>query len=314
MWNRTALLKIQNNISTSVDSWNTVALTLLDLSTAFNTIDHAILHDCLKIWFGVDDSMLIWIDSYLDNGKQKIELEDKFTEAFQLPFGIPQVSVLGPFLFTLYTTPLSHVISSFKATHHLYANDTQINLAIDSRNFDSSMAKLTEYLVSVQEWMNGVKLKLNPDKTEFIIISDKHTRESLIPKFAVKFLQSSIIPAEEVKNLGVTFDSEDIFGSEVSKVCHACYYHLRCLQCIRKFLTFDTAVVLGNAIVSSQLDYCNPLLYGASKGSVAKPQKVQNELCCFVFKLDDMSHVKPYLASHFIWYSVQIPPSYFQSQ
>ena len=63
--------------------------------------------------------------------------------------------------------------------------------------------------------MNGVKMKLNPDKTEFTIIVDKHTRESLIPKFPVTSLQSSITPAEEVKSLGVTFDSENTFDSHV---------------------------------------------------------------------------------------------------
>ena len=71
------------------------------------------------------------------------------------------------------------------------------------------MAELIECLVSVQEWMNGLKLKFNLNKTEFIIIRDKHTTESLIPKFLVTFLQCSTMPEEEVKNLGVTFDSGD---------------------------------------------------------------------------------------------------------
>ena len=78
--------------------------------------------------------------------------------------------------------------------------------------------------------MNGVNLKRNPDKTEFILIDNKHvkeTRESLKPEFPVTFLQNSIIPAEEVKNLGVTLDSENTFDSHVGKVCHACYYHLQ---------------------------------------------------------------------------------------
>ena len=106
------------------------------------------------------------------------------------------------------------VISSFKVIHHLYADDIQIYLTIDSRDFDSSMAELTEWLVSVQVWLNSVKLKLNPDKTGFIIIRNKHTSESLILKFPVKFLESSIIPAVEVKK-NISFDSD--------KVCHACY-------------------------------------------------------------------------------------------
>ena len=89
----------------------------------------------------------------------EIKLGDKFSEAFHLPFGIPQDLALGLFLFTLYTTHLSQVISSFKVTHHLYADDTQMYLVIDSRNFDSSVAELTESFVSFQEWRIYTGLK-----------------------------------------------------------------------------------------------------------------------------------------------------------
>ena len=122
----TALLKIQNNIAASMDSGKAVALTLLDLSAAFDTIDHTILFNCLRDWFGVDGTVLMWIKSYLTNRRQKVKLGNSFSDAFSLPYGVPQGSVLGPLLFTLYTTPLSHIISSFNVTHHLYADDTQI--------------------------------------------------------------------------------------------------------------------------------------------------------------------------------------------
>ena len=153
----TTLLKIQNDIAFSVDSGKAVALTLLDLSAAFDTIDHSLLYDCLHDWFGLDGTVL-WIKSYLSNRKQKIKIGDSFSEAVILPFGVPQGSVMGPLLFTLYTSPLSQVISKFNVTLHPYADDTQIYLAVDSRNFDSSMKELTECLKSVQEWMVGVKL------------------------------------------------------------------------------------------------------------------------------------------------------------
>ena len=139
-------------------------LTLLDLSTMFDAIDHSLLYDCLHDWYSPDGTALLWIKLYLLNRKQKIKIGDSFSEVVILPFGVPQGSVLGPLLFTLYTGSLSQVISKFNVTHHLYADDTQIYLAVDSRNFDSSMEELTECLKSVHEWMDGVKLKLNPEK------------------------------------------------------------------------------------------------------------------------------------------------------
>ena len=136
--------------------------------------------------------------------------------------------------------------------------------------------------------MDGVKLKLNPEKTKFIIIGQKAIRELLAPNFPVPLLQNNISPSVEVKNLGVIFDPDNSF-------CRACYYHLRDLRRIRKFLGVETAILLANAMVSSCLDYCNSLLYGVSKSNIAKLQRVQNALCRIIFRLDKMSHVTPFL-------------------
>ena len=139
--------------------------------------------------------------------------------------------------------------------------------------------------------MDSVKLKLNPEKNEFIIIGQKAIRESLVPNFPVPLLQNNISPSVEVKNLGVIFNSDNSFDNHVAKVCRACYYHLRDLRRICKFLGVETAIFL----VSSHLDYCNSLLYGVSKSNIAKLQRVQNALCRIIFRLDKMSHVTPFL-------------------
>ena len=147
-----------------MDSGKAVALTLLDFSAAFDMIDHSLLHDCLHHWFGLDGTVLLWIKSYLSNRKQKIKIGDNFSEAVILPFRVPQDSVLGPLLSSLYTSPLSQVISKFNVTHHVYADDTQTYLSVDSRNFDSSKEELTYCLKSVQGWMDGVGTKIKPRK------------------------------------------------------------------------------------------------------------------------------------------------------
>ena len=93
----TTLLKIQNNVSLSEDSGKAMALTLLDLSMVFDTIDHPLLYDCLHDWFGLDGGVLLWNKSYLSNCKRKIKIGDNFSEAVILPFGVPQGSVVLSF-------------------------------------------------------------------------------------------------------------------------------------------------------------------------------------------------------------------------
>ena len=119
--------------------------------------DHSILFNCLQHWYGIDGVVLKWVQSYLNSRKQRIKIDGHLSDAFQLPYGVPQGSVLGPLLFTLYTTPLSSVISKFNVTHHLYADDTQIYWELDSRNFDSSITELTNCLEAVQAWMGNNK-------------------------------------------------------------------------------------------------------------------------------------------------------------
>ena len=231
-----------------MDKGAAVGLVLLDLSAAFDTIDHSILFNCLQHWYGIDGVVLKWVQSYLHSRKQRIKIDGHLSDAFQLPYGVPQGSVLGPLLFTLYTTPLSSVISKFNVTHHLYADDTQIYLELDSRNFDSSITELTNCLEAVQAWMGNNKLKLNPDKTEFIVIGDDQIRSSLKSSFPVSLLSSTMEPAESVKNLGVILDAENSMQRHVANLCRISYYHLREL---RRYLNHETAVKVANALVSS---------------------------------------------------------------
>ena len=101
-----------------------------------------------------------------------------------------------------------------------------------------------------------------------------------------------------MKNLCVTFDSGNTFANHITKVCRACYYHLKDLRHIRKFLSVETAALLANSMISSRIDYCNSLLYGVTNYNVVKLQKIQNALSRIVFRLDKTS-CKNYTGSPF---------------
>ena len=109
----TALLRVHNDISVSLDKGHVTALTLLDLSVAFDTIDHNTLTNRLAEWYGVSGMALAWFKFYLCGRHQKIKIEKSFSDSSLLEHGVPQGSVLGTLLFSLYTAPLSTIISSY---------------------------------------------------------------------------------------------------------------------------------------------------------------------------------------------------------
>ena len=109
-----------------MDAGKVTAQTLLDLSAAFDTIDHTILLRRPDDWFGATGKALNWFKSYLTGRCQKIKLGDCLSSKADLKFGVPQGSILGSLLFTLYTTPLSSMIFGHAIPHHLYADDCQL--------------------------------------------------------------------------------------------------------------------------------------------------------------------------------------------
>ena len=156
-----------------MDAGKVTALTLLDLTAAFDTIDHTILLRRLEDWFGITGKALDWFKSYLAGRCQRIRLGDCLSSKADPKFGLPQRSVLGPLLFTLYTTPVSSMICEHAIPHHLYADDSQLYVSFASGDSATALNGLQSCLASVHSWMSTNKLKLNPDKTEFFLIGNE---------------------------------------------------------------------------------------------------------------------------------------------
>ena len=109
----------------NMDNGKVTALTLLDLSAAFDTIDHATLLERLHGHFGISGTVLQWFKSYITNRQQRVHIDGSLSCPQDLHFGVPHWSVLDPFLFCLYTTSISKIITTHDVSHHMYADDTR---------------------------------------------------------------------------------------------------------------------------------------------------------------------------------------------
>lgn len=291
----TALLRIQNDLLLAIDKRQVTALILLDLSAAFDTIDHDILLARLSSTFGITGPALDLITSYLTDRHQFVCIDSDSSNLAPLNTGVPQGSVLGPLLFTLYTTPISYLLQDSFMSFHLYADDTQLYISFSPHDHLDSLRHLSATLDSVYTWLSANRLVVNPSKTEYLLIGSKFQRSKLISS-SVIFKGNILSPTPTARNLGVTFDGELTLTKHISSVTSSCYHVIRQLRQIRSSLDHNSSVLLANALVSSKLDFCNSLYYGLPQSSIHRLQLTQNSLArvvCPAVKRHD--HITPTL-------------------
>ena len=192
-----------------------MCLVLLDLSVAFDTVNHQLLLNCLKYHIGFQGLVLQWLQSYLTGHTQKIILtnDGKISESTPRPlkWGVPQRSVLGSILFTLYTSPLGDLCNAHGIHFHCYADDTQLYLSFrptypaDKQN---CIHNLETCIFEIQNWMSTNILKLNDSKTEFIILgTGQQLKNAEVNDITIKIGSEDILNVPAVRNLGCVFDS-----------------------------------------------------------------------------------------------------------
>ena len=225
----TALQSILNDIYRSIDARKLTLFVALDISAAFDALEHDILLKRLEHTFGIKGWALNWIRSYLSGRTQFVKVDDSTSEKYPCLFGVPQGSVLGPILFALHVFPIASVIEKTGLQHHQYADDTQLYISFKSTEKQPSILSTERAVEAVRRWFIVNGLQLNPDKTEAIFLGTTQNLSSVSDCETLNISGSVVKLANQVKSLRVIVDSRLSFDAQISSICKASYFLIKAL-------------------------------------------------------------------------------------
>jgi len=278
-----ALQLLLDRIFSDSDDGRPTLLVSLDLSAAFDMIDHTILLKRLGCSFGVTGTVHSWVHSYLQGRTQSVRIGTHSSAVTPCSIGVPQGSVLGPLLFSIYTSPISTIADSHQVSQQQYADDTQLYIALSPSDL-SNITNLQSCLASLHVWFCENGMALNPIKSDAILFGTPQRLKALAAVSSVTVAGTDISIADSLKILGVTLDANLTFALQSKNISRSCFYHIRAFRHVRPSLDDATAVSVALSLVSTRLDYANSTLYGCPKKHIARLQRAQNALARVVLQ------------------------------
>ena len=282
----------------SLDSNESSFLIFLNLSSAFNTVDHNILLTTLRKKYGISGIVLQWFQSYLSNRNYRVKIGKCYSKGLFLSFGVPQGSILGPILFILYISDIEHIAKYYGFRVHIYADDSQLYISFVRYDILSTVSNIEHCLREIKYWMSKNFLKLNEDKTKFLLISSKNDLHSIYSDLCISFSGNIIFPSMDAINLGVTFDLTMSMETYINGIISKGYCHLNNFWKSASKLNNDLKLELVTSFILPLIDYCNITFLAASQLYVGKLQKLLNSAIRFIFNLSGKRyclHITPYM-------------------
>lgn len=285
----TTLLSLTDDIIRSSDSGKSSVLVLLDYSKAFDTIGHDLLLAILN-FVGFSSDAIGLIRNYLKNRLQYVETSEGQSSRQLVECGVPQGSILGPVLFTIYTTNFISCLEHVKA--YFYADDTQVLYSFSSDDGPAAEVLLNEDLNNLMACSQRHGLLINPDKSS-VMIFGRH-KDQLRVYLNIRVAGKTIEFAECVKNLGIRIDTDLRFKQQIGYCLQKAYLSLKMLYPHRHLLSETLKIKLTDSLVLSHFNYCD-VLYGPclDKVDINRIDKVQKNCLRFIYgirKFDPVSH------------------------
>ena len=272
----TMMLGVTDEVLRGFDEGQATIIIFLDLSAAFDTIDVEKVLEIMEVEIGIGGVALKWFRSFLEGRKQKVKIENEYSESLDVPCGAPQGSVLGPKIFNVNvrSQPIEFKKCMFSSSSFADDSNGRKQFALTFQ-FNVINMDIVNCLNKIINWSNNHFMKINPDKTEILLLCPASLNKEVVIK-GVFFEEQCIRFSEQVKNVGVWIDKNLTMGKHISQVVSHSYKILKDVGRIKKCLQQTQLERLVHAMTLSLLDYCNCLFVNVSKENIFKLQKLQN--------------------------------------
>lgn len=290
----TLLVRMTDDINKEIQDGNIVIVVLLDLSAAFDTIDHRILLEKLLKDYCIDGKVLQWMESYLQSRPFCVKIDDAMSSLLELIFGVPQGSLLGPILFILYIKALQMIAAKYGLDIQIYADDSQLYISFHpSRPSELADVKdrTNKCLGEIKSWMVKNFMKLNESKTELLVLGKPKVLRECKLDIILQFGDMTIYPTDckgdNWKSLGVKLDESLGMERQINSVKQKCSWTMMNLRTIGRYLDESVKIMMVKQLVISKLDYCNSLYMNLPKTRINKLKSILNGAIRFIYNIKD---------------------------
>lgn len=284
---KSAILEVTEVIRNAMDKNEAVILVLIDFSKAFDTIIHSLLIQKLKLRFGFKLESIRFIESYLQNRTSFIYSNDTLSQPVLNLCGVPQGSILGPLLFSLYIDDMADVFKN--STPHFYADDTQIYLRCKLDDLHQSIGYMNSDLEDVSGWSTNNGLKINAGKTQCIIFTRRNCDTSVLPPVMIDGTAINFV--HEVNNLGVLMTSNLSWEPQIIKSTRSIYFGLRCLWSNAGIFPRETKLKLVQSLLCPYLTAADVITGELSGQNHLCLQRAFNSMIRFAYGLRKFDHI-----------------------